>query len=188
MSFRVLSIFLLLALFLGLVVISAGWFDPQPNGALAGQRPFPAQSIPPHSRQLIPLDEPLPAAGYSLRLTAVPQSGDLDVAYGLTLGAGAAQVRVLLSPLGYALVEVGGTTVLPWQPWPHIRRGAAGNELWLDVGGVAGDGRLAIRINRELLWQGAIGDLTVLVGLVMEGYGEETAVVDFSLQWFKPDD
>jgi hypothetical protein len=185
MPIRVLSVLLLLALFVGLVAVSAGWLDPQVNGKWAGERPFPAQTIPPNSRQTIPLPESFPPTNYSLRLTAVPQSGDPDVGYGLAIGDGAAQVRVLLSPLGYALVEVGETAVLPWQPWPHVRTGGAANELWLDVGGVAGNGRLAIRVNRELLWQGPIGDLTGVVGLVLEGYGGETAVVDFNLEWFK---
>lgn len=187
MPLRALSLLLLLTLWVGLIVIGAGWLDPKPNGAWAGELPFPAQTIPSHSRQTIPLAESFPPTGYSLRLTAVHQSGELDVGYGLALGAGAAQVRVLLSPLGYVMVGQGETAVLPWQPWPHARSGDAANELWLDVGGAAGDGRLAIRVNRELLWQGPIGDLTGLVGLVMEGYGGETAVVDFNLEWFKPD-
>jgi hypothetical protein len=182
---RALSWLLLLAFLLGVLVIGAGWLDPKPNGAWAGERPFPAQTIPPGSRQTIPLAESFPESNYSLRLTAVHQSGEPDAAYGLALGDGAA--RVLLSPLGYALVEVGETAVLPWQPWPHVGSGDAANELWLDVGGVAGNGRLAIRVNRELLWQGPIGDQTGLVSLLLEGYGGETAVVDFNLEWFTPD-
>ena len=41
--------------------------------------------------------------------------------------------------------------LLPWQPWPHVRAGAAPNEIGLDVDN---SGRhVTARINRELLWQ-----------------------------------
>lgn len=184
------ALLLLAALVIGAALISAGVFDPPLNGVMVGERPLPSPtSLVPDRPFLIWLDESLPATNYTLRLTAVHKSGEPDVGYGLIVGDGdiatgdgAIAVTVLVSPLGYVTVRVGETAVVPWQPWPHVHTGAKPNEIWLNVGGVEGNGGVSVRINRELLWAGEVGQLSGQVGLVGENYGGgETAVV----QWVK---
>lgn len=175
-----LGVLLLAVLVGGVVLISAGVFDPPLNGTAWRQRPLPssAQTIPAGGQLFTLLDEPLPPTNYSLRLTAVHQSGDPDVGYGLVVGDEARSLAVLVSPLGYVTVRLGETAVVPWQPWPHVRRGAEPNEIWLNVGGVEGDGRASVRLNRELLWSGEVGELAGQLWLAGESYGKgETAVV-----------
>ncbi|MBK8985008.1 MAG: hypothetical protein IPM39_02845 [Chloroflexi bacterium] len=170
---------LLAALSLGVALVSAGLFDPALNGTAVRQRPLTPSILLPENQSLGWLDEPLLAANYTLWLTAVHQSGEPDVGYGLIVGDEQAALTVLVSPLGYVTVRLGETAVLPWQPWPHVHAGAEPNEIWLNVGGVEGSGRAAVRINRELLWAGEVGELVGQVGLVGENYGRETAVVAF---------
>lgn len=176
-----LALLLLAALAGGVALVSAGLFDPPLNGTTVRERPLPAHTIPAHGRFLTWLDEPLPPTNYTLRLTAVHQSGEPDVGYGLIVGDDSNGLTVLVSPLGYVTVRLGETAVVPWQPWPHVQTGTEPNEIWLNVGGVEGNGRAAVRINRELLWAGEvageIGELSGQMGLVGENYGGETAVV-----------
>ncbi|MBP6470510.1 MAG: hypothetical protein KBE23_06875 [Chloroflexi bacterium] len=175
-----LALLLLAALAIGAALISAGVFDPPVNGVMVGERPLPSPTtLSPDRPFLTWLDEPLPTTNYTVRLTAVHKFGEPDVAYGLIIGDA---VTVLVSPLGFVAVRVGETAVVPWQPWPHVHTGAEPNEIWLNVGGVEGHGGVSVRINRELLWAGEVGNMTSQVGLVGENYGEgETAVV----QWVK---
>ncbi|MCA9872796.1 MAG: hypothetical protein KC441_04060 [Anaerolineales bacterium] len=169
---------LLVVLVAGGVLISAGMFDLPLNGMSWRERPLPAQTIPAGNYSLTWIDESLPDTNYTLRLTAVHQSGEPDVGYGLIVGDKARSMDVLVSPLGYVTVRVGETAVVPWQPWPHVRTGAEANEIWLNMGGVEGNGRASVRINRELLWVGEVGALAGQVGLLGESYGGgETAVV-----------
>lgn len=171
---------LLVVLVAGGVLISAGMFDPPLNGMSWRERPLPAQTIPAGNYSLTWIDESLPDTNYTLRLTAVHQSGEPDVGYGLIVGDKARSMDVLVSPLGYVTVRVGETAVVPWQPWPHVHTGAEPNEIWLNVGGVEGNGRASVRLNRELLWAGEVGTLAGQMGLLGENYGEgETAVVSW---------
>lgn len=160
-------------------LIQSGLFDPKPMGEWAGERPLSPQTIPAHTQQRFWLDEALPAGAYSVRLTAAYQDGETDSGYGLLLGSENAHLAVAVSPLGYLSVwqvtENETNVILPWQTWPHVRRGAEPNEIWLDV---AENGRLTIRINREWLWSGDVETPAGQVGLVGESFGE-TAVVDF---------
>ncbi len=169
---------LVLAAMLGGLIL-AGVFDPPLNGTTVRERPLtPQLIIPAAAHTLTSLDESLPATNYSVRLTAAYQSGETDIGYGLRLGDAGRGLRVKVSPLGYAQVMVGATAVLPWQPWPHVHTGATPNEIWVNVGGVEGNGRVAVRLNRELLWAGPARLVAGPVGLVGESYGE-TAVVEW---------
>lgn len=178
-----LALLLLAALVIGAALISAGVFDPPVNGVMVGERPLPIPTTLASDRPfLIWLDGALPATNYTLRLTAVHKSGEPDVGYGLRLGDDSNSVTVLVSSLGYVAVRVGETAVVPWQPWPHVHTGAEPNEIWLNVGGVEGEGCVSVRVNRELLWAGEVGELAGQMALVGENYGGgETAVV----QWVK---
>ncbi len=111
---------------------------------------------------------PLPAGNFSLRLATTHVSGEKDVAYGLAV----AEFRVGISPLGYVLVQMGEADVFPLQPWPHITPDA--NEIWLDVQGAD----VAVRLNGELLWSGAVAFTDRQVSIWGESWGE-TAVVNF---------
>ncbi len=175
-----LGVLLFVVLAAGVGLVSAGVFDPPLNGTVWRARPFPSQTLLAGTDFLTWLDEPLPETNYSLRLTAVHQSGNSDVGYGLAVGDEAHALVVLVSPLGYVTVRVGDTAVVPWQPWPHVHTGAEPNEIWLNVGGVEGNGRASVRLNRELLWAGEVGTLAGQMGLLGENYGEgETAVVSW---------
>ena len=185
-----LALLLLAALIIGVFLVSASVFDPPVNGVTVEERPLPSPTtLSPDRPFLAWLDGSLPVTNYTLRLTAVHKSGEPDVGYGLIIGDediasgdGDIAVTVLVSPLGYVAVRVGETAVVPWQPWPHVHTGAEPNEIWLNVGGVEGNGGVSVRINRELLWAGEVGHLPGRVGLVGENYGGgETAVV----QWAK---
>ncbi|NKQ34059.1 MAG: hypothetical protein HF973_00415, partial [Chloroflexi bacterium] len=59
----------------------------------------------------------------------------------------------------------------PPAPFPHVRRGTDPNEIWVDV---AND-LMTIRINRELLWSGDVGELNGELGVWGESFAN-TAV------------
>ncbi|MFO7680191.1 MAG: hypothetical protein R6X34_09080 [Chloroflexota bacterium] len=162
-----------------IALIQSGLFDPKPVGKWAAERPLSPQTIPAYMQQRFWLDETLPTNAASLRLTAALQEGEADSAYGLLLGSKNDHLAVAVSPLGYLSVwqvtENETNVMLPWQTWPHVRRGGEPNEIWLDV---AENGRLTIRINREWLWSGDVETPVGQVGVVGESFGE-TAVVDF---------
>ncbi|MCI0399586.1 MAG: hypothetical protein L0332_21960 [Chloroflexi bacterium] len=195
----VAAVLVLLAAVAGISLISAGLFDPRPVGPETLRRPLAAHSVAAQNQQVNWLDFPLPAGNYSLRLTAAHQNGELDSAYGLAIGREERCLVAAVSPTGYTslfeppcllsitpsppqsvtlspppLVTLSPPSLLPWQPWPHVRPGSAENEIWLDVSG----GRLTVRINRELLWQGEWPVAGRQVGLWLASYGE-AATVEF---------
>ena len=168
-----------------IILISAGTFDPQPVGSLQWERPLPAQNILADSRQITWLEATTPNDDYSLRLSTTYQSGETDLLYGLVIGSDENYLITAVSPLGYAAVweHQSPLTVTdnqlpitnyhsPFQTWPHVRSDE--NEIWLDVV----DGRVTIRINRELYWQGDVAASQSQIGLWGESFGE-TAVVEF---------
>lgn len=170
---------------MGLLTAAAasGSLDPRPAGPLRWQTVPGEMRVPAGGRELVWIDAG-PEAGreaserYSLRLTAVHQSGERDVGYGLVVGDADAYLAVAVSPLGYAAVWQTGSGLqpaafhLPWQPWPHVQ--SERNEIWLER-----DGReVTVRVNRELLWAGG-GSPGERIGLLLESYGE-TAVVAFT--------
>ncbi len=148
----------------GILVISAGLFDP-----------FPAHlDVTPRT------PDPLPVpAGATVRRWegALPPGGVADVrlaataarepvAYGLLLGGPERALAAAVSSEGYLAIWVdeGGdeTALLPWQTWPHVRPGGAENEIRL---GRDGD-RVSVWVNRERLWEGVISGLGDQVGVV----------------------
>lgn len=168
--------FLLAAAVLLISLIASGVFDPKPVGTR--QTTLPATRLPiSQAGQMIRwLDEPLPEGDFSVRGTAVLQSGNPDSGVGLALGNDEQAFVVAVSPLGYVLVQQAGEPLLPWQPWPHVRPDDTANEIWIDVRGEA----ITVRLNRELLWQGNYSLSTRSLGLFSEGFGE-TAVYTFPI-------
>lgn len=190
-----------------LVLLSAlGAFDPRPLGplfksaypgpmGLEGEgemfqwRPSPFATLP---------------ARRSLRLTANYVSGEMDSGYGLALGNGArgdgtrgdgargdGTLTAAVSPLGE--VAVWTTTagekryLLPWQPWPHVRTGAATNEIWLDIDATANPAHVTAWVNRERLWQGEIALTSGEVAPWLGSYGGSVTVDFTTLAWYGDD-
>ncbi len=151
----------------GILLMATGIFDPKPIGRVTWQMKPGELTLPPQADIVRWLDAPMLPTNFSLCLRTNHLRGEADVAYGLALD----ELRVGVSPLGYALVLVGETDVLPLQPWPHIT--PAGNEIWLDVHG----SRVTMRLNRELLWTGEVTLPHRQVGIWGESWGE-TAVVE----------
>jgi len=190
-ALRVAALTLLVITVIAIALITAGVFDPRPFGATAlVEQPGP-RALTDAREAVAPLTAPwaAPPSRFSVRLTAAHTAGEPDSGYGLVLGDGAGRLIVALSPLGYVTVreeQAGAEPVvhLPWQAWPHVRPGTAANEIWLDVEN--GDGRAAVTvwINRELLWQGAVGAAPQQIDLYQTTFGEP-ATVDFSrVEWF----
>jgi hypothetical protein len=130
---------------------------------------------------------------FSIRLTAAHVDGETDIGYGLALGDGSRRLTVAVSPLGYVAIwedgDAGGPVYhRPWQPWPHARRGAAPNEVWLDVADVNGRARIKAWVNRELLWQGEIDGPANEASPWLGSFGEPTTVDFQALEWFAETD
>ena len=126
-----------------IMLIAAGVFDPKPVGQRQTVLPETSLTVSQPGQSIRWLREPLPAGDFSLRATAVWQTGTQDSGVGLAVD----DFVVAVSPLGYVLVQQAGEPVLPWQPWPHVQPGGNPNELWLDIRG----SEISVRINRELL-------------------------------------
>ena len=160
-----------------LSLILSGAFDPKPIGRPVWAAEPGQITIPAGERKTVWL-RPLPQTAFSVRLTAVYQSGSPDSATGLILGSDQQNSRITISPLGYAAVTSPCHPVtlspchpFPSAPFPHVRSGANPNEIWIDVA----NGRMTVRINRELLWSGNVGELQGELGVWGESYGD-TAV------------
>lgn len=165
-----------------IALIAAGLFDPEPVGELQTTLPASSLTIEVPGQTIRWLENPLPTTDFSVRATAVWQSGSQDSGVGIALGGKANPFVVALSPLGYVMVQQDDTTVLPWQPWPHVRLAETPNEIWIDV--VGND--LTVRLNRELLWQGSHELTAKQLGIFSENFGE-TAVYNFqSIEIFGP--
>lgn len=172
------AVLLLVGAITAITLISAGVFDPQPIGERAGRRALSAQEIGPGEKRLTWLPESMTGGAFSVRLAAAWAAGERDVGYGVAVGANDAYLAAAVSPLGYAAVwtEQAGRRemVLPWQPWPHVRRGSEANEIQIDVV----ENVVTVRVNRERLWQGERAIQGASAGLVAESFGEDT-VIDF---------
>lgn len=175
------------------LLIALGAFDPRPLGPPAGSdRPGPL-SLAVRGEMLRPQPWPFAAtpARRSIHLTAAYVAGEADSGYGLALGEQGA-LTVAVSPLGEVAVweATAGAAPrywLPWQPWPHVRPGAATNELWLDVDTTGGPTRVTAWINRERLWQGEVAPLSGTVALWLGSFGGPVTVDFAALAWYGDD-
>lgn len=173
------------------MAIAAGLFDPRPYGSLQGTEYPGQQVITANDESYYSLSPPwsstTPPTRYSIRLAAAHEGGEPDSAYGLALGSGDSQLVIGVTPLGYVAVRAGGGAAaypVPWQVWPHVRPGAADNEIWVDVGNDAGETKVTARVNRELLWEGKVDDMPADFALWGASF-DDPATVDFrSVEWF----
>ena len=182
---RKTAVFLSFLSLITIIIIASGWVDPHPVGVLAWEQTLFPITAPAHGGRVVWLDEGVNEP-FSVRLTAVFTNGNHDSRYGLLLGDKANPLSITISPTGYAAVDLGETAVMPYAPFPHVRRDGV-NEIWVDVDGEA----VIVRLNRELFWQGeAVVDGGL--GLKVENFGDgdfalQTAVVDFqTLSFFAP--
>ncbi len=180
---RIFAIFLLFVGSVAAILVVSGVFDPQPVGMLQVVVEPVGQMTVDGTRRVKWLDVQVPDGDFSVRGTAVYQSGNPDSLYGLAIGTDENYLAVAVSPLGYVTVQQSTITqssvlspqsFVPFQTWPHIRTGTMLNEIWVDV---VGD-EVTVRINRELLWMGEVEGAGRQVGIVGESFGE-TAVFDF---------
>ena len=177
---RLMTVLVLSFILLIVWLVSAGYFDPKPVGSLRWQKVLPPQAIVAGPPQIMWL-EAVETADYSVRATAVYQSGEKDISYGLALGNETDYLVVAISPLGYVTLWQADTVLMPLQPWPHVHTGSEPNEIWVNIE----QAQLTVRINREILWT---GDSVVGrgIGVMSQSWGE-TAVVQFpSVQLFTP--
>ena len=168
------AILLLLLAISMMALIRAGAFDPKPTGELIWETTLPTTTIPAQATHFAWLDKSLPQQPFSVRLTAVFVEGDLDSGYGLALGTETDTLLVAVSPLGYARIQQNGEAIFPWQPWPHVKTNDTPNEIWIDVA----EDQLTVRINRELMWSGALEIPEGELGLYGESDGE-TDVINY---------
>jgi len=172
------AVLLLLVSTLAIGLIASGVLDPRPAGTLRWQLKERRMQLTAQSREIIWLEDQVPAAPITIRLTAAHEMGEEDIGYGLVLGDETSYLAVAISPLGYlAIWESDGTVdsyLLPWQTWPHVETESSPNELWVDIVG----NRAAVRINREWLWEGEIRNSSGKTGLLGESFAKP-AVIDF---------
>lgn len=177
-----LALLLLGVVALFALLIAAELFDPRPLGPLRDSAASSSLSVPAGATAVHWQEDRPPAGPFSVKLEAALRSGGSDSGYGLLLQTASGLTAVLISPLGYAAILQGGDAdalwgagaPMPWQPWPHVRRDTAVNELWLNLDGQ----RLVVRLNGELLWSGPLAEPITRLGLAGQSFGE-TAVIDF---------
>jgi hypothetical protein len=188
LSFAALALLVILGLCIA--AISSGVFDPQPLGTVV-QRLSPVRLAVPAGARKVSWQEQLrlPQPPYSIKMQAALAQGDPDSGYGLLLASPAGNTAVMVSPTGYVSIfkeysesSKGADAIQPWQPWPHVQRGSATNEIWLDVS----EEQARVRINGELFWTGELAGSSTAVGLVAESFAD-SALIDFgSLELITP--
>ena len=187
---RLSAALLLIIIAVGIITISAGYFDPKPVGDLQHTYQLNLLSVDAGSSLTLWLDEPTVTGPSTLRLKAAYNQGEIDSSYGLAIGNNQDRVIVALSPIGYLTIQRwsnnnGQTTeigqILPWQTWPHVRSQNSENEIWVDIE----EGFLtSIRINQELLWQEKIPLRGNQIGLTAQSFGERVGFDFLSLQHY----
>lgn len=176
------AVFLSLFTIIVIGLILSGWFDPHPYGELAWERQLSAITVPARGEQVVWIGEG-GEGDYSVRLTAVFANGNPDSRYGLLLD----DLRITISPTGYATIEQGGQVLVPYAPFTHVRRDSV-NEIWVDVGVDNMALRpVTVRLNRELFWQGDVALSAAGMGIVAENFGDDEAVIDFQMLSFFDD-
>ncbi len=183
---RLAALMILAGAAIALSLSLSGALAPRPAGPLALTIPVTRQVIPDGGRTrqwLAPLG---PAARrQTVRLAGTWEWGESDIAFGLLVGGPADHLAVAVSPLGYVAIwrQSAGkiASFLPWQSWPHVRQAGATNEIQLDIEG----DRLIVRLNREMLWQGATDMDMDQVGVLAESFGGRAEVRFESLRVFR---
>lgn len=182
LSLRGMLVCLLVTAVFLIILIASGVFDPKPAGELQKTVPATTRTVSELGQTIRWLDAPLPDGDFSVRGTAVFQSGNPDSGVGLALGDEEQAFVAAVSPLGYVLVQQAGETLLPWQPWPHVQMEENPNEIWIDVRG----SEMTVRLNRELLWQGNVDLPGRRLGLFGEEFGGTAVYIFTAIELFGP--
>lgn len=176
---------LLGVLYVGVLML---FVDPRPVGVLQVERALDGQEVDSYSQKELWLEPAIPAAEYTVVLTAAHGGGETDARYGIALGEPNNFIEVSVSPLGYAavhqLVDGQWTAIRPVAPFPHVRGGDEQNEIWLTVE----EGELLVRLNREIFW---VGEMTIErphIRLISESFGEPTQINFEQLRIYYDDD
>ncbi len=176
----------LLAIAMSIALISAGVFDPKPQGKLAESFNIDQTLTVGGTQQIGWFDQSIPSDSYTIRLSANLMVGDLDSGYGLLLGNEDEYVGVAVSPLGYVTMWQSASAtedtpqqlnILPWQTWPHVNTNQGSNEIWIDV---REEMVSSVRLNREILWRGSVPLNEHYYGIWAESFAGP-ANIDFSL-------
>ncbi len=187
---RISIVLVLITIAVGIITISAGFFDPKPIGDLQHTYQLKPLSVDAESTSTYWLDEPMVDGSGTIRLRAALGEGELDSSYGLAIGDSQDRIIVALSPVGYLTIQrwsdnhgkkVETSQILPWQTWPHVRTHNTENEIWVDFE----EGFItSIRINRELLWQEKIPLMTDDIGLVTQSFGKQASFNFITIQLY----
>jgi hypothetical protein len=192
------AITLLIATIILFLLIFAGIFDPKPIGRLSIRDDLERrESVEDTFLTFIP--HRASSNDYSIRLTASWIGGNPDIGYGLAIGDGLSNAVVAVSPTGYATItelplegDIGDSgrkgnleprPEIPWRTWPHVKIGSSSNEIWLDI---EDSEVVAVRINRELLWEGNLPLTGNKIGLWAESYDGPAVIEFYSIELFQP--
>lgn len=166
-------------------LISSGIFDPKPLGAPLATLPLESVALLAGWSQINWLETTAPMSDHTLRLGAALANGEVDSAYGLVIGSEQRSIVIAVSPVGYIAIwtneDQRPETVLPWQTWPHVAQNQGVNEIWVDV---EDDALTTVRINREILWQGALPVHGSRVGTWSASYGKPSEINFMYLESF----
>ena len=154
----------------------AGVGDPRPLGRLVWEDAPGAYTLDePDSRLTPSLPRTFTPPG-TLELVAQQAGGPGEAAYGLWWG----EVRTLVSGSGYVGVWVGDDPMYAWQPFPHVRGPGGENRIQM----VVGDGQMTVRLNDEIVVEGALpAAAPAEVGVRIETFERGGAVIDF--EWIR---
>jgi hypothetical protein len=175
----------------GLVLaLLLGWNDPRPGGQPDWQAPDLPRAVgaAAGSTAVELLDDPAGVrearrAGFILEGTASAASGPVFNGYGFVFGAQTESdyaVFALGSDGYYAVLHIAGnedTELVPWQQFPHIRRGTQANRMRVECADMACD----FYINDE--YASTVSDASFGpggFGLWVRSFDEQAVKVEFS--------
>lgn len=187
---RLALVAVLLLAVLGIILISAGIFDPKPLGYWQEQFQLSPIQTGPGETNILWLQEPIVSGVDTYRLNAAFQAGSIDSGYGLAIGDTMEHIIIAVSPTGYVSIQRYMNTnemepaieqIFPWQVWPHVQKGQGANEIWVDV---VESQITTIRINRELLWGKIISVDGKKIGLYSESFDGATTTDFQTLDYY----
>lgn len=175
LNWSIVLVFVGAVIMIGL--LSSGLFDPKPLGSPVDALPLEPVALRAGQSQLNWLETTAPLDDHTLRLSAALAEGEVDSGYGLVIGDEQHSIIIAVSPIGYASIwTLEGQReemVLAWQTWPHVAQNQGTNEIWADV---ENDALTTVRVNREILWQGALPVNGSRVGTWSASFGEPSRI------------